>query len=125
MSKNATFFHSSFQPLPIFSTYRSLKRTGKASTTSKSDFPKVYRSSETGCQVTIDRNGLVIFYRHCDGQSIGTHLLTLGKVNFNRPWKHLFEYFDHKSLIQFFDGRLQIGEVYSSDLVSKFDPIAL
>lgn len=125
MSKNATFFCSSIQPLPIFSTYRSLKRSPKGVTISKSDFPKVYRSSETGGQIAIHRNGLVIFHRDCDGQSIGTHLLTLDKVNFNRPWNHSFEYFDHKSLIQFFDGRLQIGEVYPSDLVLKFDPIAL
>lgn len=119
MSKNATFFVTSIAPLGIFSTYRYHSLTPEG---------EVFRSPDTGARLILapgDYGIGHIFFQRSEDVNFrhGTHITTITGTSFTEldEFMYTFEYFGQDVFIERIDQILQIGIVYQSDLVSKFN----
>ena len=112
MSKNATFFVTSIEPLGIFSTYRHHSQTSQG---------QVFRSSDTGARLIVAPGGHILFQRACDVGFHATYITTLTGFDVEKQWVSTFDYFGQDVAIERIDERIKIGIVYQSDLVSKFN----
>lgn len=109
MGKETPHFCSSFTPLPIFGTYACQQPNDEL----------IFKKLDSSDRIKITQTGHLLFQAASDKDLFWTYVLTINELNLSR-WQITFDYFGTDVMIQRFDGRIKIGEVYQSDLVTNF-----
>jgi hypothetical protein len=109
MGKETPHFCSSFTPLPIFGTYACQQPKDEL----------IFKKLDSSDRIKITQTGHLLFQAASDKDLFWTYVLTINELNLSR-WQITFDYFGTDVMIQRFDGRIKIGEVYQSDLVTNF-----